>query len=528
MEGLPFTTLEGDPATPVSGLTYDSRQVLPGTAFFCVHGFVQDGHRFIPEALAKGAAALIVEGPEGLEAARRAISPGGTGRAPALVAVASVRAVMGRAAANFFDHPSRRLRVIGVTGTNGKTTTTHLVRELLLSQGRDCGLIGTVQTIIGGENLAAGRTTPEAIDLQGLARRMVQAGDTHLSMEVGSHALALGRVSGFEFDTAVFTNLTQDHLDFHGDMESYFSAKAKLFEDLSQSDLGRPKPGPKAAVLNADDPYSERLARMCRVPVVTYGIAQDDKQWPLGLLASGLELEPGRARFRLRLEPGLGAGLPGGEGFDGPVTLSMTGRHNVSNALAALGAVLSEGLPPGPVIAALAGVRGAAGRFETVDADQDFMAVVDYAHTPDGLENVLQAARALGPRRIITVFGCGGDRDRSKRPLMGEVVGRLSDLCVVTSDNPRSERPGAIIEDIKPGLARLGLKEGSDYLVEADRTKAIGLAVRAAGTGDLVLVAGKGHENYQIFAERTIHFDDREVLRRAILGRRPGGDDGDR
>jgi len=519
-------TIVGDPAVAVTGVAYDSRRVDPGCAFFCVRGFVEDGHRFIPEAAGRGAAVIVVEGEAGLEMARRTMGSSAPGQGPVLVAVPSVRAAMGRAAANFYGNPSRKLRVIGVTGTNGKTTTAHLVRELLEAQGRRCGLIGTVQTVVGGESLPAGRTTPEAFDLQDLANRMVRAEDSWLSMEVGSHALALDRVLGFEFDTAVFTNLTQDHLDFHGDMESYFAAKARLFEGLGRSYLGEPKPGPKAAILNADDPHSERLASQCRVPVVTYGIDAGESR--PGLWARDIKLEPNQATFTLAVKDGFGAGLPGPAGFETPVVLSMTGRHNISNALGALGAVLAEGLSPSAAVADLAHVQGAAGRFETVDAGQNFMAVVDYAHTPDGLENVLQAARALGPRRVITVFGCGGDRDRGKRPLMGETAGRLSNLCVVTSDNPRSERPEAIIEEIEPGLKGLGLQEGSAYLVEPDRARAIVLAVRAARPGDLVLVAGKGHETYQIFADKTIHFDDREVLREAILAQRTGGDSGGR
>ncbi len=536
VEGLEIQAVLGDGATPVAAVTYDSRQVRPGSVFFCVRGFVQDGHTFIPDSIGRGVAAIVVEGPAGLEAARTALTaraaatgaaPGGpaTGVAPArppvIVAVPSVRQAMGRAAANFFEHPSRKLRVIGVTGTNGKTTTTHLVRELLVGQGRSCGLIGTVQTVVGGETYPAGRTTPEAFDLQSLAARMARAGDTHLGMEVGSHALSLDRVAGFEYDVAVFTNLTQDHLDFHGTMEEYFLAKARLFEGLGRSYLGTPKPGPKAAVLNADDPYARRLAAVARVPLVTYALEAEDA----GLRATDITPGPDRTTFTLVARDGLGAGLPAPAAFRVPVTLSLTGRHNVANALAALAVALVEGVPAAAAVAGLDGVKGAAGRFESVNAGQDFLAVVDYAHTPDGLENVLQAARALHPRRVITVFGCGGDRDRAKRPLMGEVVAKLSDLCVVTSDNPRSERPEAIIEEVKPGLERLGRREGSGYLVDPDRTGAINLAVAAAGPGDLVLVAGKGHETYQTFADKTVPFNDREVLREAILRKIGAGAD---
>ncbi len=524
LEGLETGPVVGDPTVPVSDICYDSRSVRPGAVFFCVRGFRLDGHDFIPEAVGRGAVALVVEGLEGLAAARSRLGPASDGRAPApgtapvVVVVPDVRAAMGPAAANFYGHPSRRLRTIGVTGTNGKTTTTHLVRELLVKAGgRSCGLIGTVHNVVGGRSLPAGRTTPEAFDLQRLADEMLRAGDTHLVMEVASHGLALGRVRGFGFDVGVFTNLTQDHLDFHGDFESYFQAKARLFRELGTSSRGRAKGGAKAAVLNSGDPASGRLAGLTSVPVVTYGLESP----AAALRARDIRLAPGRTSFILEAEAGLGIGLPGVGAFEVPAILSLTGRYNLENALAALAVALIEGVPTPAAVAALADVKGAPGRFETVDAGQEFAAVVDYAHTPDGLENVLEAARALRPRRLITVFGCGGDRDRTKRPLMGEVAARLSDLCVVTSDNPRSEDPLAVIGDILPGLRRLGRREGRDYLVEPDRAKAIELAVRSAEPGDFVVVAGKGHETYQVFADRTVHFDDREVLREAI-GRNAG------
>jgi len=520
VDGLKTDAVVGDLAVPITGLAYCSKAVRPGNAFFCVPGFRVDGHTFIPEAVERGAAALVVEGPEGLDAARSLLGPELASReaaesaAPVVVVVPRTRAAMGRAAANFHGHPSRRLRVVGVTGTNGKTTTSHLVREILVAAGHACGLIGTVHNVVGGKSLPAGRTTPEAIDLQNLAEQMVRAGDTHLSIEVASHALALERVTGLEFDLGVFTNLTQDHLDFHRDFESYFQAKARLFRELGSSYLGRPKPGVKVAVLNADDEFSARLAGLIRVPTATYGIETASA----GLRATGVELGPARSTFKVTVAEGLGAGLEGIPAFEDLVSLSLTGAYNISNALAALAVALVEGVPPQTAVATLADVRGAPGRFELIRGGQSFMAVVDYAHTPDGLENVLRAARALEPGRVITVFGCGGDRDRTKRPLMGEVAARYSDFCVLTSDNPRSEDPEAIIEDIRPGLEKLGRREGNDFACEPDRRRAIGLAVRQARPGELVLVAGKGHETYQTFADRTIHFDDREVLREAIAG----------
>ncbi len=541
--GTDVMAVIGDLRAEVTGVRYDSRAVEPGDAFFCVRGFVHDGHDFAAEALARGARVVVVEGQAGLERVRAvagaATASGGAATASGgatpgsgaavIVAVASVRHAMGLAAAAFFGQPSSRLRVIGVTGTNGKTTTTHLVREILVAQGRPCGLIGTVHSIVGGKSLPAVRTTPEAFDLQSLAADMVRAGDACLSLEVGSHALSLERTVGFEFDLAVFTNLTQDHLDFHGTMEEYFRAKAALFESLGRSRGAEAKAGRKAAILNADDPYGRRLAGLTAAPVTTYGLTSEDAD----LRATDLSFEPRRTGFTLTAREALGGAAPGMAGFQERAELSLTGRHNVANALAAVAVALVEGVSPRAVVASLSSLRGAAGRFERVDAGQDFTVVVDYAHTPDGLENVLRAARALRPRRVITVFGCGGDRDRTKRPLMGEKVANLSDLCVVTSDNPRSERPEAIIDDIRPGLERAGRKEGTGYVAEPDRAKAIALAVQTAGPGDLVLVTGKGHETYQIFADRTIHFDDREVLGEAIrvkLGRpdrRPSGTGGD-
>ncbi len=482
VEGIEGAHILRGAEVEVAGLAYDSRVVRPGDLFLCVPGFRFDGHDFIPEAVARGAVACLVERP-GLvpEALGEALVPRVRQAAPAV-------------ARRFFGDPSRELRLVGVTGTNGKTTTTHLVRQVLARRGR-VGLIGTVRNVVGGREEPVERTTPEAVDLQRLFRRMRQAGDTHCVMEVSSHALALHRVDGCAFDVAVFTNLTPEHLDFHGDLRSYLEAKARLFELLGEGDRG-PK-GPKGAVLNADDPASAEIARRCRVPIVTYGL-----EGTRDLSAADVRVGLQGTSFVVR--------HPWGET---PVRLRLAGRFNVYNALAAFAVGLVEGLPPEEVAAALGEVSGVPGRFELVDRGQPFAVIVDYAHTPDGLENVLQAARQLASGRVIVAFGCGGDRDRSKRPAMGEIAARLADQVFITTDNPRSEDPAAIAREIEAGVLR---HPERPYKVVLDREAAILEAVAAARVGDAVVIAGKGHEQHQIFRDRSVPFDDREVAARAL------------
>ncbi len=492
-----------DAAVEIADLAYDSRRVGPDALFFCVPGERSDGHDHAAQAVRAGAAALVVERPLGLGVPE--------------VLVRSARAAMGPVAARFHGDPARELPVLGVTGTNGKTTTAYLMRALLEASGVQCGLLGTVKSVIGGEDRPVLRTTPEAVDLQADLRAMLEAGDGACAMEVSSHALTLGRVAAIPFAAAVFTNLTQDHLDFHPTMEEYFLAKRRLF-------LPARGERPGVSVVNLDDEYGRRLAR--EVPgTLTYAIEGQADGGVEGNADHGVEGEADYAARDLRLGPE-GARFilrtPAGER---PLTLPMPGRFNVANALAALATVHSLGYPLDPLIGALeAGVR-VPGRFEPVEEGQPFAVVVDYAHTPDSLENVLGAARELvrGHGRLICVFGAGGDRDRGKRPLMGEIAARLADEAIVTSDNPRSEDPEAIIEEIFAGIhePRVAPRSACTAHGVADRRAAIGGAIAKGRPGDVVVIAGKGHEQGQELAGgRKIPFDDVSVAREALAARK--------
>ncbi|MGE5484947.1 MAG: UDP-N-acetylmuramoyl-L-alanyl-D-glutamate--2,6-diaminopimelate ligase [Ignavibacteriales bacterium] len=487
---LPVKTVRGDGGVEVAALAYDSRAVKPGTAFVCVTGFKLDGHEFARDAVSRGAVALFAERETGADGVP-------------LVLVPDSRRALALLSSHFYGHPSKNMRVIGVTGTNGKTTTTHLVRWVLARAGREAGLIGTIENVVCGRSLPVERTTPEALDLQRLFSDMRGCGSSHAVMEVSSHAIELGRVAGTEFDIAVFTNLTQDHLDFHPNMEAYFRAKSRLFGELGETYHAAPKPGKKAAVINIDDEYGARLEGMVRPPagVFTYGLSEN-----AAFRAEDVEIGPRGSRFR--------AVTPAGAA---DLNVRLAGMFNVYNILAALAVAWVEGITPDAAARAVEDHPGVAGRFQLVDEGQPFSVVVDYAHTPDGLRNVLEAARGMARGRVICVFGCGGDRDRKKRPIMGEIAGRLADYCVITSDNPRSEDPQAIIGEIEPGVERAGESRG-DYAVEPDRKAAIEMALELARPGDVVVIAGKGHETYQVFRDRTIHFDDREVARAVLRG----------
>jgi UDP-N-acetylmuramoyl-L-alanyl-D-glutamate--2,6-diaminopimelate ligase len=462
----------------ISALAYDNRQVGPGTLFFCVRGFARDGHEFAPDAVARGAAALVVERPLGLGVPE--------------VVVDSARAAMAPAAARFNGDPTAELDVVGITGTNGKTTTAFLVRALLEAAGRQCGLLGTVTAFVGGVERPVERTTAEAIDLQRDFRAMRDGGDVACAMEVSSHALRLGRADGIRFAAAIFTNLTQDHLDFHPTMEDYFLAKRALFAA-----------GPGVAVVNADDPYGRRLAEELggRESVLTFAIDRGATY-----RATDVESDFSGSHFTA-LTP------------EGPVALAtpLPGRFNVQNVLGAVAAVRALGVPLETIAAALPQAGRVPGRFEPVDEGQPFAVLVDYAHTPDSLENVLRAARPLTQGRLWCVFGCGGDRDRGKRPLMGEIATRLADRTIVTSDNPRSERPEAIVAEILAGVP--GEPSGHDVAVavEVDRRTAIAQALAGAEAGDVVVIAGKGHEQGQELAGgEKVPFDDVTVAREAL------------
>jgi UDP-N-acetylmuramoyl-L-alanyl-D-glutamate--2,6-diaminopimelate ligase len=459
----------------VTSLSYDNRRVTPGTMFFCVPGFTRDGHDFAGEAVAAGAVALVVQRPV------QAVVPE--------IVVPDVRAAMAVVAARFNGDPTSELRVVGITGTNGKTTTAFLVRALLEAQGLRCGLLGTVKSVIGGVEHEVVRTTPEAIELQRDFRAMCDAGDRACAMEVSSHALELHRADAIHFAAAVFTNLTQDHLDFHASMEEYFHAKRRLF-----------MMAPGAAVLNIDDPYGRRLAAELG-DAITFSL-HGDATFVATEIRTGL-----RGSQFTALTP------------DGavPVASPLRGRFNVANVLAALAAARAVGVELATAVDAIASAGQVPGRFEPVQEGQAFEVLVDYAHTPDSLENVLSAAHELGGRRVHVVFGCGGDRDRGKRPLMGEIARRLADRVIVTSDNPRSEDPVQIIREILAGA-------GEDVPWMTDRRDAIAEAIAGADDGDVVVIAGKGHEQGQEFAAgRKVPFDDvavaREVLRSRTLSR---------
>jgi UDP-N-acetylmuramoyl-L-alanyl-D-glutamate--2,6-diaminopimelate ligase len=451
----------------VTDLAYDARRVTPGALFVCVAGLKVDGHDFAPQAVANGAAALIVERP--LEVP-----------VPQLV-VEHAREAMARAADAFFGTPTRELDVIGVTGTNGKTTTAFLLFSILAAAGRRPGLLGTVESRVGGERRAATRTTAEAIDLQRSLREMVDAGDRSCAMEATSHGAALKRLLGVRFAALVFTNLSQDHLDFHGTFEAYFDAKRRLFLEPDVEGCRPP------AVVNVGDPYGQRVVDELR------GLGEEPITFSLDD-AADLELSAAGARFTV----------------DGlALTTRLRGRFNVENVLGAVAAARFLGVADRAIATGVEHLAGVPGRFEAVDEGQPFTVLVDYAHTPEALANVLAEARGLTSERLLCVFGCGGDRDRSKRPVMGEVASRLSDVLVVTSDNPRGEEPTAIIDEILTGVT--GPAE-----VEPDRAAAIEWALEHAGEGDIVVIAGKGHEQGQEFRDRTVPFDDCEIAREAL------------
>jgi UDP-N-acetylmuramoyl-L-alanyl-D-glutamate--2,6-diaminopimelate ligase len=457
------------PEVEISGLAYDSRSVGPGTLFFCVPGFTADGHDFAPAAVERGAAALVCERPLGLGVPE--------------VVVPDARAAMGPAAARFEGDPTAELPVVGITGTNGKTTTAFLVRHLLEAGSIQTGLLGTVKRVVGGVEEDVERTTPEAIDLQATFRAMLAGGDRACAMEVSSHALELGRATGIHFACKVFTNLTQDHLDFHETMEAYFAAKRKLFDV------------PGVAIVNVDDDYGARLAG--EVEATTFAVERD-----ADYRAREVEFDVAGTRFACDTP-------------DGPIALRspLVGLFNVQNVLAAVAVARAMGVAAEAIIAALPSFGRVPGRFEIVDEGQAFGVLVDYAHTPDSLENVLRTARGIARGRLHVVFGAGGDRDRGKRPLMGDAARRLADRVIVTSDNPRSEDPGAIVDEVLAGAGR-------DAEREVDRRRAIALAIDTAAPGDVVVVAGKGHEQGQEFeGGRKEPFDDVTVVREALRSR---------
>jgi len=473
---LPGAQISGDPNLEITAVTHDSRRSGPGALFVGIRGLVTDGTDFVEAARKKGAAAICSEQP-----------PKGEGT---WVRVPDAREALALFSAAVLGDPARSLELVGVTGTNGKTTTSYLIDSALRAAGERVGLVGTVEYRVADRIAEAVRTTPEASDLQALLREMVDAGCRRAVLEVSSHSLALKRVHGLEFKVAIFTNLTRDHLDFHGDMDAYFAAKRALFEKLLTSD--------GHAILNLDDDRAGELARVSRGRVWTYSLENPKAD----LFAEELRLGLDRTRLRARTPAGVLE-----------LESALVGRFNVQNLLAALGAGLALGLPPDAAQRGIATLPGVPGRMEKVALGQDFTVLVDYAHTDDALKNLLETVRGLGPRRVITVFGCGGDRDRTKRPLMGAVAARLSDVVILTSDNPRSEPPEAILDEIRRGIPA---SRAQDTLVIPDRRDAIARALEMGREGVCVVIAGKGHETYQVLRDRTVPFDDRQVARDAL------------
>src|SRR6202171_1833145 len=463
----------------IHGLEYDSRKVKEGFLFFAFPGSHADGRQFARDAQARGAVAIASESAAPEDAAGRWIQ------------VEHGRHALALAARNFYCRPDERLILAGITGTNGKTTTSYLVDSVLRAAGHTTALIGTIEYHLAGRVLPAVNTTPESLDLLRLFTELEKQGGTHVTMEVSSHALALGRVYGLHFHTAVFTNLTRDHLDFHHTMANYFAAKKMLFE-------GAGAPPPRAAVLNRDDELIRGMKLPAETEVYWYGLGPEAalraQHISSGFEGLRFEVEWGKLRFA--------------------VASPLIGKINVYNSLAACGTALSYGIPAETIAQGISSLRAVPGRFERVDEGQPFVVVVDYAHTDDALRNTIAVARGLNPKRVVTLFGCGGDRDRTKRPLMGQAAAEASDFVVLTSDNPRSEDPLAIMNDALVGIRRVDVS----HVVEPDRATAIARALKEAREGDIVILAGKGHEPYQVLKDQTIPFDDRAVAREVLKG----------
>ena len=473
LQGLEPLEVHADLSREITGIAYDSRAVKPGNLFVAICGYDTDGHKYIPMALEKGAACVLCE------------------KAPAegeYVLLSDTRRGLALAGANWYGNPAGEMTMIGITGTNGKTTTTYLVKHILEDcLGAKVGLVGTIQNMIGDEVLHTERTTPESLELQALFRHMADAGCTHVVMEVSSHALCLHRVDGVTFDVGVFTNLTQDHLDFHKTMEEYCRAKAMLF---ARSKVG---------AVNVDDPWAKEILAHATCPVITYSAKNQ-----AALEATDIRLEPHHVAFTAHYQ-----------GTETACTLGIPGAFSVYNALSALSAALALGIAPEQAAASLATARGVKGRAEVVPTPgKDYTVLIDYSHTPDSLENILKTVREFARGRVIAVFGCGGDRDPIKRPIMGKIAADLADLVVVTSDNPRTEDPMAIIDQILVGIP----KDQTPTTVIENRRQAIRWAMDNAQAGDVIVLAGKGHETYQEIGHEKFHLDEREEVAAHLMG----------
>lgn len=481
--------IHGSTELSVEGITCDSRQVKPDYIFVAISGYTEDGNYYIPQALEAGAAVVISS-----KRIEKLTRPSRWGGSATQIVVENPRKVLAKLATIFYNHPSDKLNIIGITGTNGKTTVSYLAEAIFKENGAKVGVLGTIAYRLGEKILPAPITTPQSSDLQQILRKLVNEKFSTVVMEVSSHALSLDRVEGCEFDSAIFTNLSREHLDFHKSIEEYLEAKIKLFSILGKDAR---KEREKLAVLNLDDPSTEKIIQSTKAKIITYGIEKK-----ADVVAKSIKLNLEKTTFTLL--------SPRGEV---KISLPLIGKYNVYNALAASTVALGQGINLDIIKRGLEKVPSIPGRFEKIDCGQPFTVIVDYAHTDEALRELLHACRELKPRQIITVFGCGGDRDRGKRPLMGEVAVDLSDYVLVTSDNPRSEDPERIALDIEVGIKRKGK---SNYQTIIDRFQAIEKALSMAKKGDLIAIAGKGHEDYQLFKDRRIHFDDREVARKIL------------
>lgn len=474
LKGVDFDVVCGNTNTDFNKIEYDSRNVENGDIFVCISGFKTDGHIYAKSAWEKGASVIICE--KDLEDIDKEVT---------IIKVLNTRKVLGEISSNFYENPSSKVNLIGVTGTNGKTTTTFLIKSVLEKINHKVGIIGTIENLIGDKKLHTERTTPESLELQKLFRQMKEEDVQDVVMEVSSHSLDLFRVDSCNFNIGIFTNLTQDHLDYHKTMENYKKAKARLFELCQKS------------VINIDDEAGEFMVeKSVGKPVITFAI---DKN--ADLKAEDIHISSDGVRFKLDYKD---------KQYN--AELNIPGKFSIYNALGAIGACILMGIPMDIILEGLKDNKGVKGRFQTIKSHKGFNAIVDYAHTPDGLQNILETAREFVKGRIITVFGCGGDRDRTKRPIMGEIAGNLSDFCIITSDNPRTENPELILDDVEVGTK----KTGCGYLKIVDRKEAILKSVETAQKDDIIVIAGKGHEDYQIFKDKTIHFDDSEVIRQAF------------
>lgn len=474
LNGIQHCLIQGSLDVNLRQIQYDSRKVKNGDLFFCITGFQTDGHKFVSNAIKAGAIALVCE--KELKGIPDNIS---------VIKVENSRKTLALCAANYYKNPSEKMNLIGVTGTNGKTTITYLILSILNQIQHKVGLIGTIENRIGDRVLHTERTTPESLDLQELFNEMEQEQISDVVMEVSSHSLALDRVAGCHFDIAIFTNLTQDHLDYHKTMENYRAAKGLLFE-MS-----------KAAVINMDDEAGAYMMEKAKgKKIITTGINKKADLW-----AENIHITADGVTFTLEYQE-----------KEYPVKLNIPGKFSIYNALSAIGACLLMKIPMESILKGLESNSGVPGRLQTVASKKGFNAIVDYAHTPDGLKNILETVQEFVVGKMITIFGCGGDRDKTKRPIMGEIAGSLSDFCIITSDNPRTEKPEIILDEIEVGMK----KTDCGYIKIINRKDAIFYAVKMANPGDIIVIAGKGHENYQIFANETIHFDDVEVVKEAF------------